>query len=201
MALLEAKGIRILPLVGACSQVDSFSTWYEGVPFIFLATEKAASRVHYDAAHELGHLVMHEDVEPGSPEGEVEAHRFGSAFLLPRDSFAPECPRRWNLQTFYALKRRWYVSVQAMVMRAYQLGILSISSYRRAFAELNRRNMRRAEQCEWTLKQPEVLRRAIEMTGGSVSIKVLADEIGLPANYLLDALGAILRSGQETADD
>ncbi|MEU8739183.1 ImmA/IrrE family metallo-endopeptidase [Streptomyces halstedii] len=40
-------------------EVDAFAVWREGVPFVFLNTQKSAERGRFDAAHEFGHLVMH----------------------------------------------------------------------------------------------------------------------------------------------
>ncbi len=76
IVLLESKGIRVLPLVDVCQDVDAFSLWHEGQPFIMLAMQKSASRSHFDAAHELGHLIMHEDVSQGDPGSESQAHHF-----------------------------------------------------------------------------------------------------------------------------
>src|SRR5215211_2579591 len=57
--LLEAHGVRVFSLTPEYSGVDAFSFWRDGVPFVFLNTMKTAERGRFDAAHELGHLVLH----------------------------------------------------------------------------------------------------------------------------------------------
>ncbi len=61
---------------------------------MFLSTDKSGERGRFDAAHELGHLVLHgehedprrEDEISQRPCAEAEANRFAAAFLMPRSS-------------------------------------------------------------------------------------------------------------------
>ncbi|NOJ97780.1 ImmA/IrrE family metallo-endopeptidase [Corallococcus coralloides] len=191
VALLEGKGVRILPLINACADVDAFSVWHRGVPIVLLAP-KAASRMHFDLAHELGHLLMHEDAEPGDAELERQADSFASAFLLPQDSFLDECPARWRLSTFQALKKRWFVSIQALVVRAHRLGRLSPASYRRAFVELNQLGLRRNEPDEWMFEQPVVLRKSIELVGVDWPLEKIAAVLSLHESHLREVLTPVL---------
>ena len=67
--LLEGFGIIVVEIAEGCSDVDAFSTWSDGRPFVFLVMDKgSASRTRFDAGHELGHLVMHTDVSPGDAD-------------------------------------------------------------------------------------------------------------------------------------
>lgn len=192
---LEKWGIRVLPIKAKCAEVDAFSMWYEQVPFMMLGLEeKPASRTHFDAAHEFGHLILHDDVLPGDPEAEQEANAFGSAFLLPQVSFGKECPTYYNYEIFYHLKQRWRVSIQALLVRAYHLGKLSQASYRRAFMDLNRRGERKREQGEWTLKKPEYVKKALELLEAEdgITLQDIAKQLGLPLNIIQDILSPIL---------
>ena len=76
--LLESKGIRVYFIAEDYKSVDAFSIWNEGTPFILLNTFKSAERSRFDAAHELGHLVLHKHGVPRSREAEAEANRFAS---------------------------------------------------------------------------------------------------------------------------
>jgi len=195
--LLESKGMRVLPLVDACADVDAFSSWHGGTPFAMLSLQKPPSRVHFDAVHELGHLLMHEDVVPGSPLLESQADQFAAVFLMPPESFLRECPRRWHLATFQALKRRWHVSIQALVVHAYSLGQLSVSSYRRAFMDLSRLNMRKLEPDEWPLDSPVVLRRALDLVREDVSLRNVADSLALHESHLTQMLEPIMGTANQ----
>ncbi|MCA9771664.1 MAG: ImmA/IrrE family metallo-endopeptidase, partial [Myxococcales bacterium] len=179
IALLEAQGVLVLPLAPACEAVDAFSHWHGGRPVAMLSMAKSPSRAHFDVAHELGHLVLHEDAGAGDAGAEREADAFASAFLLPRESFLRECPTRWSFERFRALKPRWRVSIAALVVRAYRLGRLTTASYRRAFAELNRRGLRVREPDEWTLSRPRVLRRALELVEPDLPLDALAARLAL----------------------
>jgi len=57
--LLESKGVRVFSMAEDTTEVDAFSLWRETTPFVFLNTMKSAERSRFDAAHELGHLVLH----------------------------------------------------------------------------------------------------------------------------------------------
>src|SRR6266849_4038755 len=130
IGLLESKGVAICRYEVANEQIEAFSFWNGTRPFIFLASDKgSASRARFDAAHELGHLILHRWVGSEEIEDpkilkaiEKEANRFAGAFLLPRQSFPNEVfsPR---LDAFVSLKSRWKVAIQAMVYRCKDRGI------------------------------------------------------------------------------
>ena len=85
--LLEANGVRVFALAEQNMSVDAFSFWKNDVPFVFLNTMKSAERSRFDAAHELGHLLLHNHGEtPTGREAEKEADQFASAFLMPEGS-------------------------------------------------------------------------------------------------------------------
>lgn len=135
---LEAHGVVVLRLpAGTDAAVDAFSTDAGNVPLVFLSPEKDdKARSRFDAAHELGHLLLHPDTEPGSKLVETEAHRFAAELLMPRDEILDHLPRRIDWPTFHSLKREWGVSLKALVYRAHYLGVLSDASYRRANQQL-----------------------------------------------------------------
>lgn len=70
-------------LVEETRSVDAFSVWRSNKPYIFLNTVKTAEHSRFDAAHELGHLVLHKHGGPGGRAAEDEANRFASSFLMP----------------------------------------------------------------------------------------------------------------------
>ncbi|HEX8433426.1 MAG TPA: XRE family transcriptional regulator [Longimicrobium sp.] len=164
VALLERHGVLPVEIDGHSERLDAFSVWADRRPMVFLATEKgSASRRRFDAAHELGHLLMHVDVAAGDAALENQADAFASAFLLPRASFAAECPARLSWPELVELKRRWKVSLAAMVRRAYDLGIYSEATYRRGYMQLNKRGWRESEPAEPEMERPAVLRQVIRL--------------------------------------
>ena len=75
------------------------------------------ARSRFDAAHELGHLVMHGEQLWGLPQVEKQAHNFASAFLMPRDDIYAELPERADWPRLFDLKQKWQVSLAALLMR------------------------------------------------------------------------------------
>lgn len=173
LALLESRGIA------ACrydieDNIDAFSFWCGDRPFIFMASEKeSGARLRYDLAHELGHFVLHrwiEEEEIADPKMlkaiEAEADRFAGAFLLPRKSFPYEVytPR---LDAFVDLKRRWIVSVQAMIYRCKDLDVIDETQFTNLYKQISFRKWRKREPLdnpnEIRLEAPRLLGRAAQM--------------------------------------
>ncbi|KES24945.1 XRE family transcriptional regulator [Pseudomonas sp. AAC] len=130
IALLESKGVRVYSLAIDAKEVDAFSMWSGGRPFMFLNTFKSAERCRFDAAHELGHLVMHQHAHPQGPDLEREANAFASAFLMPRASVLAMAPRSITIKSLIKYKKLWSVSVAALNYRLHSLGLSTEWTYR-----------------------------------------------------------------------
>jgi Zn-dependent peptidase ImmA (M78 family)/transcriptional regulator with XRE-family HTH domain len=174
--LLQSKGVVVCLVPPTCREVDAFSAWQDGRPLVFLVSDRQGARMRFDAAHELGHLVMHPDAAPGSPELEREANRFSGAFLIPRDPFLAEWPGWLNWEHLHEMKRRWKVSLAAIVRRAYDLGVLSEPSYRRANIALRQLG---AEPFEPDQEAPDLLSKALGLFAEEVPLTELAERQGL----------------------
>lgn len=181
-------------------KMDGVSHWslLDGRPYIFVSSDKANGiRNRFDAAHELGHLVLHRNIDDKTfrskehyKQIERQADLFAGCFLLPADSFASEVS--WpTLETLLSLKPRWKVSVAAMVMRCYQLDIIDDDQKLRLFKGRSARGWIRGEPYDdqIRLEQPRLLNRAIKMlVDQKVQTKPdLAHQLGLP-EYLLETL-------------
>jgi Zn-dependent peptidase ImmA (M78 family)/transcriptional regulator with XRE-family HTH domain len=144
--LLEAHGVRVFSLSRDCPEVDAFSFWDRGIPFILLGTEKTAERGRFDAAHELGHLVLHgEEQIPHGPQAEAEAHRFAAALLMSRSDVLAHAPRNPTTNWILQAKRRWKVAAMALAHRLHELGLTTEWQYRTHCVELSRLGYRKAE--------------------------------------------------------
>ncbi len=143
--LLESKGVRVFSLAEECRELDAFSFWLNQVPYIFINTMKSAEHSRMDAAHELGHLVLHWREGVRGRAAEHEADLFGSIFLMPSDSVRAEAPRGGKLQDILQSKKYWNVSATALTYRMKQVGLLSDWQYRSLFVDLSQRGYRRME--------------------------------------------------------
>lgn len=129
--LLEAKGVRVFSLSENNKNVDAFSCWRGDNPYVFLNTFKSAERSRYDAAHELGHLVMHiHGASSGQRNVERDADQFASAFLIPRGDLISHIQRVSSLSQLIVEKQRWGVSVAALARTAFDAELMSEWHYR-----------------------------------------------------------------------
>lgn len=141
--LLEARGVRVFSITQDCRELDAYSLWHSEQPFVFLNTQKSGEHSRFDAAHELGHLVLHwhHDVPQGR-HAEQEANRFAAAFLMPAASIYAKAPRNPSLQQLIKAKRPWKVSVAALTHRLHQLEVLSDWHYRMLWIEIGDKGYR-----------------------------------------------------------
>lgn len=163
--LLESKGCVVTRLTRGSANVDAFSTWMGKRPLVILSDDKDdVARSRLDAAHELGHLVMHHDAEPGSRSVEQQAFAFAMAFLMPRESALRELPRGLDWRWFADLKRRWGISMKALVRYSRDLGLLSEASYKRAMVQYSKNGWQNGEPGELEdSEQPVLVFNALEV--------------------------------------
>jgi Zn-dependent peptidase ImmA (M78 family)/DNA-binding XRE family transcriptional regulator len=144
--LLEAHGVRVFSLAADCAAVDAFSFVWRQTPYVLLNTSKSGERGRFDAAHELGHLVLHSEHRlPHGPDAEQDANRFAAAFLMPRASVLAHGLAGATIDHILTAKQTWRVSAMALTHRLHELGLLTDWGYRTACVDLSRRGYRTAE--------------------------------------------------------
>jgi Zn-dependent peptidase ImmA (M78 family) len=137
--LLETKGVRVFSLAENTRNVDAFSCWRNDEPYVFLNTFKSTEHSRFDAAHELGHLVLHRHGGPRQGRSaELEAHAFASSFLMPQDDVLSTIPFVTTLKQVVREKKRWGVSVAALAHRLHKLRVLTDWHYRTFCIQINR---------------------------------------------------------------
>jgi Zn-dependent peptidase ImmA (M78 family)/DNA-binding XRE family transcriptional regulator len=166
--LLENHGVLVVFSPEQAASVDAYSFDSRLRPVVVLnSIKRDYYRQRFDVAHELGHLVMHSDAEPGGRTVEDQAHRFAAEFLMPADqirSLLPAAMGGGAWRTLARLKEQWGVSIQALLYRARWLGCLSDVSYRNAMTTISTRGWRRHEPGLVTaMEQPSLLARAVEL--------------------------------------
>lgn len=186
IGLLESHGVRVFSVTETSRSVDAFSYWDEhrGRPFVFLTTSKSGERRRMDAAHELGHLVLHRKVEQvgeGNRELEHEANAFASAFLMPREGFLTSTPTGFTLSKAMSLKTQWRVSVSAFVYRAHTLGLLTDWQYHDLFRKIGAQGMRSQEPNGVTPEVSKVDSDVIRLSGGPVGV---AEQTKMPVSVI-----------------
>ena len=143
--LIESKGTRIFSLSESTKNVDAFSCWRDNTPYVFLNTYKSSEHSRFDAAHELGHLVLHKHGGPHQRASEMDANAFASSFLMPRSDVLSHVPYVTSINQLIKAKKRWGVSVSALVYRLHKLEILSDWGYRTFCKQISIRGYRTSE--------------------------------------------------------
>ncbi len=195
--LLESRGVLILSLAQDCKEIDAFSfRTATGRPILLLSTMKSPDRSRLDAAHELAHLVLHRE-ETGKAE-ERQADSFAGSFLMPKADIYRHVRNVSRLEQLIDVKKRWGVSLAALVYRLHVLGILTDWQYRSLFMELSKRGYRTKEPQPQPL-EPSVLLSQIFgfLRSEGLSARRIANELRWhpeELNGLIFGLGATLFS-------
>lgn len=180
--LLESRGVRIFSLVQEVRDVDAFSVLLHGEPFIFIDIGKSAERQRFDAAHELGHLVLHQGPERlDGREAEHQANRFAAALLMPRDDVLARNLHHAGADQLIQASRRWGVSAMALAHRLSELDILTRWRYRTICLELTERGYRRAEPgSRLTPETSQVLEKVFaHLRRSARGVRAIADDLKL----------------------
>ncbi len=175
--LLEKNGIVVTSFTTGDKFIDAFSQMQKingkWQFFVILGEDKeSAARRQFSAAHELGHILLHNeslDIEQISRqefrEMESEANEFASAFLLPAKSFMNDLIFPTNLDFYIELKKKWKVSISAMIIRAYKLKAITYNQYQYLMRQLSSKGWRTKEPLDDViqLSRPAILKKSIEM--------------------------------------
>ena len=187
--LLESIGVIVVRDYISSEDMDGVSTWINNRPYIFLLADKNNYfRSRFDAAHELGHLILHKNVpshfytKNSSTYKIIEdqANHFGSCFLLPAESISYHLAFP-TLDNLTAVKKKWSVSIQALIRRAESLEIIDSVQKGRLYKNISARGWKKCEplDLETPVEKPQTLSSAIE---------VLVDEGGCSKSALFEIL-------------
>lgn len=182
--LLEAKGVRVFSLTEESRHLDAYSFWRNDKPYVFLNTMKTAERSRFDAAHELGHLVMHRHSGSTHPNAETEANAFASAFLMPPADLKAEVRRVNSLADIIAAKKRYGVSASALAYALHKLGRISDWHFRGYNIELGKdgrdvepEGMQRETSQVWTKILTDLWRQGLPLSRIAESLNVPEKEL------------------------
>jgi Zn-dependent peptidase ImmA (M78 family)/DNA-binding transcriptional regulator YiaG len=193
--LLESRGVRVYSLAVDARQVDAYSMWKGNVPFVFLNTNKTAEHSRFDAAHELGHLVLHRQGPPRGIEAEKEANLFASAFLMPSGSVYPKAPKFPTYDNLVRLKRIWGVSIAALAYRLHALELVSDWQFRGLYIEIGKRGRHR-EPNPVPHESSVVLKAVLgSLYNDGVTRSRIADDLAIPMGELEQLLFGLTMTG------
>lgn len=175
--LLEKNGFIMTSLATDSHKIDAFSQRQmirkkERYIIVLGDGKQSASRRQFDTAHELGHMLLH-NWNTDFNDIYLEEHRlieqqadsFAGAFLLPRNAFKKDLHYPNNLSFYVELKKKWKVSIQAMIVRAFHLEVINYNQYTYLMKQMNQKGLRKKEPLDDVLSvpQPILISKAIEM--------------------------------------
>jgi Zn-dependent peptidase ImmA (M78 family) len=191
--LLESKGVRVFSLAENTTTVNAYSLWRGNCPYVFLNTFKSAECSRFDAAHELAHLVLHQDGKVKGREAEDQANKFASAFLMPRADVISLLPRVQHIQQLITSKLRWKVSLAALNYRVHKLGIISDWKNRDFCIEIAKRGYNKNEPKGIDREKSVVWDKVIKtLWSEKTTHNDIAAELNLPSAEVIDLLFGVL---------
>jgi len=173
--LLESNGVIVATTKSQSGSIDGYSSQrlHNNTKYSIVVLEddsKPFVRRQFSAAHELGHIINHHDMKyifERDEEREIEntANDFASAFLLPKKAFLADLEYPKELSAYVNLKKKWNVSISAMIRRAKDLERISQNTYVSLNKRININNWRKIEplDLEIPIKDPSSLRKSVEL--------------------------------------
>lgn len=191
---IERAGGLVLAIPSPLERRDAFSLWAGerlDIPVIAVVADRPGDRQRFSVAHELGHLVLHGKMAGTIAEIESEADEFAAELLLPSAGIREEIVPPVTLFSLSALKRRWRVSIQALVRRARDLALISERQYRYLFEQMSARGWRTNEPAELGIpvEKPRAVRKMAELLYGTpIDYKRLASDASLTVQMVQEVI-------------
>ena len=176
--VMERNGIIVNSILTNSTKIDGYSqvSTVNGktIAIVVLGNDKEnAFRRNFSAAHELGHILLDDfyDVDSMSKleykEMEDTMNRFAGALLMPINTYRQDLQTisKTDLNFYIQLKRKYRVSAAALIVRARQLGEITVNQYQYLMKQLSQRGYRTNEPFdnETPAIKPRYLKEAMKM--------------------------------------
>ncbi len=147
--LLEDKEVKVIE-IDANDDFDGLSGWANGtIPIIVVNKSYPNDRKRFTTLHELGHLLLNISPDVEAKAQEKLCHRFAGAMLMPKETFIAEIGEHRtsiSLAELIAVKETYGISIQAIMARARDLGIITNDNFVRFRIWLNQMPDRKKEK-------------------------------------------------------
>jgi Zn-dependent peptidase ImmA (M78 family)/DNA-binding XRE family transcriptional regulator len=160
---LETNQIPVIAFDFGTDRVDSRAAITDDhYPLICVNSRQPGDRQRFSLAYQLGHLLMHmyrpirEDQDTSR-----EANHFAAELLMPERAIREDIgDKTITLTVLSNLKRKWQVSMIALLYRADDLGYLTEDQKKTLIQQFNQLGMRRREPVELDvpIEQPRLIR-------------------------------------------
>ncbi len=162
ISLLEANGIIIYE-IDESDHFDGVSFISDkGFPIIIINRNFSNDRKRFTIAHELGHILLHNENEFPISEyriKEKEANEFASEFLMPNAEIKNSL-RSLKMSDLGELKKYWLTSMSSLIRRARDLECIDENRYRFLLIEMSRNGFNKREPIPVFIDEPSCLKNA-----------------------------------------
>jgi Zn-dependent peptidase ImmA (M78 family) len=185
---IEKSGVLVLALPTELEGRDALSVWVDEVkmPVIALSRNRPGDRIRLSAGHEWGHIVLKHSKRLHAKE-EREAYEYSAELSLPETAMRREMTSPITLSTLAKLKSRWRMSMQALIRRGQDLGIITDGQSADLYTQLSAKGWRKREPVEIPEERPRLVRQLTELAYGN-NWSALADELGFKRNFIQEIL-------------
>jgi len=167
---------------------EAFAVWAANKPVIAIGPNKSSDRLRFSMAHEIGHLSLHNS--PASKAlAEKEAHRFAAELLMPSETISRDFAGVLSIEKLGSLKRKWGVSMSALLLRARDIGNLSKRNFGRLIIEMAPFRIKEPTEFDVPLEQPRMLRQMAEILyAPTEEIEKLSSQLAFHEEFVADTL-------------
>jgi Zn-dependent peptidase ImmA (M78 family) len=166
--LLEDNGILVITYDFKTEALDGFTIHgaKDILPVIYFNSVFPGERIRLTLAHELGHLIMHHHIQE-SRDIEKEAFAFAAEFLMPANDIMQDLRYintiKLNIEMLLRLKRKWKVSMNALLKRAEDLNVLTKNQTKYLWMQMAKSGFRTKEPYPMHIEEPSLLRELINV--------------------------------------
>lgn len=182
---VESAGVIVVEEDFGTHRIDGMSQWAGDHAVIILNAALPTDRKRLTIAHELGHLVLHNQYM--GLDVEDQANQFAAEFLMPAHVIGVQLSSL-TLGKLSDLKAEWGVSMQALFERAYRMGRATAEEHQSFHRQMNSRG--------WKTREPGSDLLSPETPELAASVGRRLDESGLTRSEILRLVG--VRDGRET---
>lgn len=195
MRTVERAGIGVAPLSvphgtdneallhGHCGM----SRWNDGSSraTVTYVAGMSGDRLRLTIAHELGHVLLHTRRSlRDEGQREREANLFAGAFLVPRSVAEKSISETLTLHGFMRMKAQFGMSIQALIMRGRNAGLISQQRQRSLMIQVSSRGWRTEEPVRVSCETPVLLWTQMSAIHGDSPYFPASTAYGVPLELL-----------------
>ncbi|WP_421695401.1 helix-turn-helix domain-containing protein [Aestuariivirga sp.] len=159
--MLEQAGAIVVHVDFDTAMLDALSFRLPGLPpLVFMNKNVPGERYRFTLAHELAHLVLHNQPETDETM-EEQADEFASEFLLPAKEVRPYLSYP-SISKLARIKPYWKVSIKALIVRCMKLKMITPNQYTGLNVNYSKSGYSRGEPYPVEIERPSVLSQAVQ---------------------------------------